>query len=86
MKVNLGDLNEMRDDLLKFINEKLNLEGKVVNDEIEINDSDVKTKALKTYLKRFLHANGLKKKHRIFVNNGVFTIETLRDVDDEENT
>jgi len=77
LKIKLGDLKEKKEDLLEYLENKLSIKGELVGDDIDLADSGLPASTVKTYLKKFLHANGMRKNHRIFVDKRVLKIASL---------
>lgn len=77
LKIKTGDLKEKNRDLIEYLEKKLSIRGELVGDDIDLPDSGLTASTVKTYLKKFLHANGMRKNHRIFVDKGVLKIATL---------
>jgi len=82
LKIKLGDLKAKSGDLMEYLEKKLSVKGQLVGDDIDLPDSGLNASTVKTYLKKFLHANGMRKNHRIFVNKGVLKIATLETEDE----
>ncbi len=83
IKIKLGDLKDKKGELAEFLEKKLNIKGDMDGDDIDFTDPGVTASTVKTYLKKFLHSNGARKNHRIFVEKGVLKIATLESGDQE---
>ena len=70
----LGELKSVGDELIRFLEDKIGTkpirEGDILTiPEVE-GHANIRTAFLKTYLKRFLHAKGMRKDTRISVERG----------------
>ncbi len=72
VKINLGKLKNKESDVRAFLQEKLGVEPTVEGGSITVGDEDhpVKVGDVKTYLKRYVHREGLKKEARVLVEKG----------------
>jgi len=76
LKIDLGGLKGKDNDLLIFLKEKLGVEvsfSQADNSMLLDNSSrkkPLKASTVKTYVKRFLHKEGLRQKYRVFVEKG----------------
>ena len=81
MKVALGTLKDKGDDLIAFLEPRVGTKPSLSGGEIEIEDEEVKEgvkpRHVKTYIKRFLYMNGVKKKYRVFVTGKELTIQEI---------
>jgi len=70
LKIELGDLKDKSEDLANFLEGKLKVKPSIEASSLILDDSKLKTKLkkglLKTYLKRYLHINDLRRSYRIF--------------------
>ncbi len=81
MKVALGTLKDKGDDLVAFLEPRVGTKPALSGGEIEIEDEGiregVKPRQVKTYIKRFLYMNGVRKKYRVFVAGKELTIQEI---------
>ncbi len=81
MKVTLGTLKDKGDDLVAFLEPRVGTKPSLNAGEIEIEDDQVKEgvkpRQVKTYIKRFLYMNGVRKKYRVFVAGKELTIQEI---------
>ena len=88
MKVALGTLKEKGDDLVAFLEPRVGTKPSLSGGEIEIDDEEVKEgvrpRHVKTYIKRFLYMNGIRKKYRVFVAGKELTIQEIELEEEEE--
>ena len=81
MKVALGTMKDKGDDLIAFLEPRVGTKPSLSGGEIEIVDEEVKEgvkpRHVKTYIKRFLYMNGVKKKYRVFVTGKELTIQEI---------
>ncbi|MBI2936931.1 MAG: hypothetical protein HYY22_01860 [Thaumarchaeota archaeon] len=76
VKINLGKLKNKESDIGAFLQEKLGVAPTVGGGSITIGNEDhpVKINDVKTYLKRYIHREGLKNETRILVEKGEVNI------------
>lgn len=86
VKVNLGELKDVKDDLAALLERKLGVKPVVEGGGVVIEDDDktVKVKDVKLHLKKFLHSKGLRRKFRILVEKGELNIVALEQEEEEE--
>ena len=88
MKVTLGTLKDKGDDLVAFLEPRVGTKPSLSGGEIEIEDEEVKEgvkpRHVKTYIKRFLYMNGVRKKYRVFVAGKELTIQEIELGEKEE--
>lgn len=88
MKVALGTLKDKGDDLVAFLEPRVGTKPSLSGGEIEIEDDEVKEgvrpRHVKTYIKRFLYMNGVRKKYRVFVAGKELTIQEIEVSEKEE--
>ena len=88
MKVALGTLKDKGDDLVAFLEPRVGTKPSLSGGEIEIEDKEVKEgvrpRHVKTYIKRFLYMNGVRKKYRVFVAGKELTIQEIELGEKEE--
>jgi len=81
LKVALGTLKDKGDDLIAFLEPRVGTKPSLSGGEIEIEDEavkeGVKPRHVKTYIKRFLYMNGVRKKYRVFVTGKELTIQEI---------
>ncbi len=81
MKVTLGTLKGKGDELAAFLEPRVGVKPSVSGDSIVIEDEGVREgvrpRQVKTYIKRFLFMNGVRKKYRIFVSGKELTIQEI---------
>ena len=81
MKVILGTLKDKREELAAFLEPRVGAKPEVSGDSIEIEDGSmrqgVKPRQVKTYIKRFLFMNGVRKKYRVFVKGTELTVQEI---------
>ena len=88
MKVALGTLKDKGDDLVAFLEPRVGTKPSLSGGEIEIEDEEMKEgvrpRHVKTYIKRFLYMNGVRKKYRVFVTGKELTIQEIELGEKEE--
>lgn len=81
MKVTLGTLKDKGSDLASFLEPRVGAKPSLSGGAIEIDDGTlregVKPRQVKTYIKRFLYMNGVRKKYRVFVSGKELTIQEI---------
>ena len=81
MKVTLGTLKDKGEDLAAFLEPRVGTKPNLSGGEIEIEDDQVKEgvrpRQVKTYIKRFLYMNGVRKNYRVFVAGKELTIQEI---------
>ena len=81
MKVTLGTLKDKGEDLASFLEPRVGTKPSISGGEIEIQDDQlkegVKPRQVKTYIKRFLYMNGVRKNYRVFVAGKELTIQEI---------
>ncbi|MDG6956064.1 MAG: hypothetical protein JRM74_03940 [Nitrososphaerota archaeon] len=81
MKVTLGTLKDKGDELAAFLEPRVGSKPSVSGDSMEFEDESVregvKPRQVKTYIKRFLFMNGVRKKYRVFVAGKELTIQEI---------
>jgi len=81
LKVALGTLKDRGDDLVTFLEPRVGTKPSLSGGEIEIADEEVKEglkpRHVKTYIKRFLYMNKVRKKYRVFVSGKELTIQEI---------
>ena len=88
MKVALGTFKDKGDELATFLEPRVGTKPSLSGDSIEIEDASVrdgvKPRQVKTYIKRFLFMNGVRKKYRVFVSGRELTIQEIEIGEEEE--
>jgi len=88
LKVALGTLKDKGDDLVAFLEPRVGTKPSLSGGEIDIEDEQVKEgvkpRHVKTYIKRFLFMNGVRKKYRVFVVGKELTIQEIEVGEKEE--
>jgi hypothetical protein len=88
LKVALGTLKNKGDELAAFLEPRVGSKPSLSGDEIEFEDESVRTgvrpRHVKTYIKRFLYMNGVRKKYRVFVSGKELTIQEIEVGEEEE--
>ena len=81
MKVVLGTLKDKGEALATFLEPRVGAKPSVSGDAIEIEDESVREgvrpRQVKTYIKRFLYMNGVRKNYRVFVAGKELTIQEI---------
>jgi hypothetical protein len=81
MKVELGTLKDKAEDLVAFLEPRVGTKPTVSGSAVEIDDEGmkkgVKPRHVKTYLKRFLYINKLRKNYRVLVSGREITVQEL---------
>jgi hypothetical protein len=81
---------ESKDGLVSFVESKLPVKSSRNGDVVTFEDKSEKTHVsapeIRTYLKRYLHSNQLKKKYRLLSEEGVLTFvkSKVKEEDEEE--
>ena len=88
MKVALGTLKDKGDELVAFLEPRVGTKPALSGGEIEIEDGQlregVRPRQVKTYIKRFLYMNGVRKKYTVFVAGKELTIQEIVTGEKEE--
>ncbi len=88
MKVALGTLKNKGEELATFLEPRVGAKPSLSGDAIEIDDGNVregvKPRQVKTYIKRFLYMNGVRKNYRVFVSGKELTIQEIELGEKEE--
>jgi len=81
LKVVLGTLKDKGEQLATFLEPRVGAKPSVSGDAIEIEDESiregVRPRQVKTYIKRFLYMNGVRKNYRVFVAGKELTIQEI---------
>lgn len=80
IQINLGKLKSEAENIVSMLNEKTGISPKLEGNKILIEDEgkSVKTKDVKTYLKKYLHHEGLRKQTRILVEKNEINLVELK--------
>ncbi len=88
MKVALGTLKGKGEELAAFLEPRVGTKPSLSGDAIEIEDESlregVKPRHVKTYIKRFLYMNKVRKNYRVFVSGKELTIQEIEVGEKEE--
>ncbi len=88
MKISLGTLKDKGQDLATFLEPRVGTKPSVSGDSIEIEDGSVREgvrpRQVKTYIKRFMYMNGVRRNYRVFVAGKELTIQELELGKEEE--
>jgi hypothetical protein len=81
LKIALGNMKDKGEDLAGFLEPRVGTKPAISGDSIEIDDGSVRAgvrpRHVKTYIKRFMYMNGLRKNYRVFVAGKELTIQEL---------
>ena len=81
MKVVLGTLKGKGEELAAFLEPRVGTKPELASDSMEIDDDKVKEgvrpRQVKTYIKRFLYMNGVRKNYRVFVAGKELTLQEI---------
>jgi outer membrane biosynthesis protein TonB len=88
MKIALGTLKDRGEELQAFLEPRVGTKPEVSGDSMEIDDAGakkgLKARDVKTYIKRFLFKNDLRKNYRIFVEGSELTVQEIELGEEEE--
>jgi hypothetical protein len=88
LKVALGTFKDKGNELAAFLEPRVGAKPSLSGDSIEIEDEGVREgvrpRQVKTYIKRFLYMNGVRKKYRVFVSGKELTIQEIELGEEEE--
>lgn len=88
MKILLGTLKDKGDDLAAFLEPRIGVKGDVSGGELEIEDKSLKegirSRHVKTYIKRFLSIEKVRKDYRVLVEGGELRLVELEGEPEEE--
>ncbi len=88
MKVNLGTLKSKGNELVEFLEPRVGTKPTLDGGTVGIDDDSlrkgVKPRHVKTYIKRFLYVNKLRKNYRVFVAGRELTVQELELGTEEE--
>jgi hypothetical protein len=81
LKVVLGTLKGKGEELATFLEPRIGTRPELSGDSIEIDDASVragvKPRHVKTYIKRFLYMNGVRKSYRVFVTGKELMVQEI---------
>jgi hypothetical protein len=87
MEIELGTLKDSGEELATFLEPRVGAKPALSGDKITVDDgavrSGVRPRHVKTYIKRFLHSKGLRKKYRVLVQGKQLTIQELEGAPEE---
>lgn len=88
MKILLGSLKDKGDDLAKFLEPRIGAKPEVGGGEIDIEDDSIKkgvrSRHVKTYIKRFLSMEKVRSDYRVLVEAGELRLVELETEEEEE--
>ena len=81
MKLALGTLKDKGEELAAFLEPRVGTKPQLSGDSMEIDDKaakkGMKPRKVKTYIKRFLYMNGIRKSYRVFVEGDELTVQEI---------
>jgi hypothetical protein len=90
MKILLGTLKDKGDDLAEFLEPRIGVKGEVSGGELDIEDKSlregIRSRHVKTYVKRFLSMEKVRDNYRVLVEGGelrLVELETDEEVEEE---
>jgi hypothetical protein len=90
MKILLGTLKDKGDDLAAFLEPRIGVKGDVSGGELDIEDKSLKkgirSRHVKTYIKRFLSIEEVRDRYRVLVEGGelrLVELETDEEIEEE---
>jgi hypothetical protein len=88
MKILLGTLKEKGDELATFLEPRIGVKGEVSGGELDIEDKSmregVRSRHVKTYIKRFLSIEKVRDDYRVLVEGGELRLVELEGGEEEE--
>jgi hypothetical protein len=88
MKILLGTLKEKGDDLAEFLEPRIGVKAEVSGGELDIEDKSIKkgirSRHVKTYIKRFLSIEKVRDEYRVLVEGGEIRLVQLEGEEEEE--
>jgi len=88
MKILLGTLKDKGDGLAAFLEPRIGVKPEVGGGELDIEDDSirkgVRSRHVKTYIKRFLSIEKVRKDYRVLVDDGELRIVELEGEEEEE--
>jgi hypothetical protein len=89
LKINLGTLKDKGEQMATFLEPRVgakpSVSGSVVEFEDEAVRAGVKPRQVKTYVKRFLFMNGVRKNYRVFVQGKELTLQEVEVGEEKES-
>jgi hypothetical protein len=90
MKILLGTLKDKGEDLAEFLEPRIGVKGDVSGGELDIEDKSIKkgirSRHVKTYIKRFLSIEKVRDRYRVLVEGGelrLVELETDKEIEEE---
>jgi hypothetical protein len=81
LKVELGTLKNKADELMAFLEPRVGTKPSLTGSTVEIDDANlrkgVRPRHVKTYVKRFLYINSLRRNYRVRVQGQELTVQEL---------
>jgi hypothetical protein len=88
MKILLGTLKDKGDELAAFLEPRIGVKPEVGGGELDIEDSSIKkgvrSRHVKTYIKRFLSIKKVRDDYRVLVESGELRLVELEGEEEEE--
>ncbi|HEV2390220.1 MAG TPA: hypothetical protein VGS04_05800 [Nitrososphaerales archaeon] len=88
MKILLGTLKDKGDDLAAFLEPRIGVKGEVSGGELDIEEKSLKkgirSRHVKTYIKRFLSMEKVRDDYRVLVEGGELRLVELEGTEEEE--
>src|SRR6266436_4496387 len=88
MKLLLGTLKDKMDELAAFLEPRIGVKPEVGGGELDIEDSSIKkgvrSRHVKTYIKRFLSMKKVRDDYRVLVESGELRLVELEGEEEEE--
>jgi hypothetical protein len=88
MKILLGTLKDKGDELAVFLEPRIGVKGEVSGGELDIEDKSLKkgirSRHVKTYIKRFLSIEKVRDNYRVLVEGGELRLVELEGEEEEE--
>ena len=88
MKILLGTLKDKGDDLAAFLEPRIGVKGEVSGGELDIEDKSLKkgirSRHVKTYIKRFLSMEKVRDDYRVLVEGSELRLVELEGTEEEE--
>lgn len=88
MKILLGTLKDKGDDLAAFLEPRIGVKGEVSGGELDIEEKSLKkgirSRHVKTYIKRFLSMEKVREDYRVLVDGGELRLVELEGTEEEE--
>ena len=78
----MGELKERTDDLISFLEERLSIKPSIADNKIILDNKEAISKLnksfVKTYLKKYLYINNLRKSYRVLVKKNILQFFPLK--------